>query len=100
MNTSSTVSSTATTAATDRADVVILGGGLAALTLSLQLKQRLPDLDIVVLERRRHPVPEATHKVGESSVEIQAHYLSQVLGLESYLQGAAPEEVRLPLLLL
>jgi len=25
-------------------DVVILGGGLAALTLSLQLKQRLPQL--------------------------------------------------------
>ena len=66
-------------------DVVILGGGLAALTLSLQLKQRLPELDIVVLERRRHPVPQAAHKVGESSVEIAAHYLGRVLGLERHL---------------
>jgi len=69
-------------------DVVILGGGLAALTLSLQLKQRMPQLDIVVLERRRHPVPHAAHKVGESSVEIAAHYFGQVLGLREYLEKA------------
>ena len=69
-------------------DVVILGGGLAALTLSLQLKQRLPQLDIVVLERRTHPVPHAAHKVGESSVEIQSHYLAHVLGLKDYLERA------------
>jgi flavin-dependent dehydrogenase len=68
------------------ADVVILGGGLAGLTLALQLKQRLPALDVLVLERRSHPVPEATHKVGESSVEIAAHYFGKVLGLEPYLQ--------------
>ncbi len=67
-------------------DVIILGGGLAGLTLALQLKQREPEIDILVLERRTHPVPEAAHKVGESSVEIQAHYLSKVLGLEAYLQ--------------
>jgi len=67
-------------------DVVILGGGLAGLTLSLQLRQRLPGLDILVVERRTHPVPQASHKVGESSVEIQAHYLSHMLGLEQYLK--------------
>ena len=67
------------------ADVAILGGGLAGLTLSLQLRQRFPDLDIVVLERRRHPVPEAAHKVGESSVEIAAHYFETVLGLKDHL---------------
>ena len=66
-------------------DVVILGGGLAGLTLALQLRQRLPDIDILVLERRTHPVLEAAHKVGESSVEIQAHYLATVLGLKDYL---------------
>ena len=71
---------------TDQHDIVILGGGLAGLTLSLQLKQRMPDLDIAVIERRRHPVPEATHKVGESSVEIGAHYFANVLGLKDYLQ--------------
>ena len=69
-------------------DVVILGGGLAALTLSLQLKQRMPQLDIVVLERRDHPVPQAAHKVGESSVEIAAHYFGHVLGLRPYLERA------------
>ena len=67
-------------------DVVILGGGLAGLTLALQLKQRMPELSVLVLERRTHPMPEAAHKVGESSVEIQAHYLSQVLGLKDYLE--------------
>jgi len=68
-----------------KADVVILGGGLAGLTLSLQLRQRFPDLDIVVLERRLHPVPEAAHKVGESSVEIAANYFDTVLGLGEHL---------------
>jgi flavin-dependent dehydrogenase len=70
-----------------RKDLAILGGGLAGLTLSLQLRQRFPDLDIVVIERRRHPVPEATHKVGESTVEIAAHYLDTVLGLKEHLVG-------------
>lgn len=68
-----------------KADVVILGGGLAGLTLSLQLRRRFPDLDILVLERRRHPVPEAAHKVGESSVEIAANYFDTVLGLGEHL---------------
>jgi len=67
-------------------DVVIAGGGLAGLTLALQLKQRFADLDILVLERRRHPVPEAAHKVGESSVEIGADYFSRVLGLKQHLE--------------
>ena len=69
-------------------DVVIAGGGLAGLTLALQLKQRLPELGITVIERRHHPVPHAAHKVGESSVEIGAHYFEQVLGLKSHLDSA------------
>ncbi len=64
-----------------------MGGGLAGLTLSLQLKQRMPELDITVLERRTHPVPKAAHKVGESSVEIGAHYFEKVLGLKPHLDA-------------
>ncbi len=69
-----------------RRDVVITGGGLAGLSLALQLKQAHPALDILVVERRTHPVPEATHKVGESTVEIGANYFAEVLGLKAHLQ--------------
>ena len=51
-----------------RYDVVILGGGLAGLTLAIQLRQQFAAMQILVIERRAHPVPPAAHKVGESSV--------------------------------
>ncbi|OQP79600.1 halogenase [Xanthomonas phaseoli pv. syngonii LMG 9055] len=69
-----------------RADVVITGGGLAGLSLALQLKQRDPELAITVLERRAHPVREAAFKVGESTVEIGAHYFADVLSLREHLE--------------
>ena len=54
----------------DSFDVVILGGGLAGLTLARQLKQERPALRVLVIEKRAHPVREAAFKVGESTVEI------------------------------
>ncbi len=47
-------------------DVVIAGGGLAGLTLALQLKQSNAAISILVLEKRNKDAPVATHKVGES----------------------------------
>ena len=68
-------------------DAVIVGGGLAGMTLALQLHQAAPNLEIVVLEKSHLPPPVAAHKVGESVVEIGAHYLSHDLGLESLLES-------------
>jgi flavin-dependent dehydrogenase len=71
----------------DTVDVAILGGGLAGLTLALHLRQRFPELSIRVLERRAHPLPAAAHKVGESTVEIGAHYFADTLGLRAHLDA-------------
>ncbi len=72
-------------------DVMILGGGLAGLTLSIQLKRMNPSISILVLERRESGAATAAHKVGESTVELGSHYLREVLGLKEYL-----EEFELP----
>lgn len=65
-------------------DVVICGGGLAGLTLARQLRRAHPSQSVLVAERTTRPLPEATHKVGESSVELGSRYLES-LGLREYL---------------
>ncbi len=72
-------------------DVLIMGGGLAGLSLAIQLRQRDPGIRVVVIERRTHPVREAAFKVGESTVEIGAHYFAQTLGLKRHLES---EQIR------
>ena len=74
-------------AKTSHCDVLIAGGGLAGLTLALQIKRARPELDIAVLEKQHHPVPVAAHKVGESTVEIGAHYFSAKLDLKKHLEN-------------
>ena len=66
-------------------DVTILGGGLAGLTLAKQLLMQDPAIQIAVVEKRTFPVNEAAHKVGESTVEIGAHYFAEVLQLKKHL---------------
>ena len=66
-------------------DVTIVGGGVAALTLALELRRERPATRILVIEPNTHPVPEVTHTVGESTVEVSAHYLRDRLGLGDHL---------------
>jgi len=68
-------------------DVVILGAGFAGLTLARQLQRRKPELAIAVVEHRQFPVANATHKVGESTVEIASYYLAEELGLRDHLES-------------
>jgi flavin-dependent dehydrogenase len=70
----------------DAYDVVICGGGIAGMTLARQLKLNMPDLSILVCDRLARPLPEATFKVGESTVEIGAYYFTETLQLKDYLQ--------------
>lgn len=67
-------------------DVVVTGGGLAGLTLAIQLKQERPATSVLVLERGRHPFPDAAFKVGESTVEMGGQYLVRLLG-EDYFES-------------
>ena len=66
-------------------DVAIVGGGLAGLSLAIQLSRRMPSLSVLVVESNPHPVPEAAHKVGESLVELGTYYFCKVLGLKKHL---------------
>ncbi|MAT14453.1 MAG: halogenase [Planctomyces sp.] len=66
-------------------DIAILGGGLAGLTLAKQVLDKRPETTIAILEKETFPVPDAAHKVGESTVEIGAHYLGEIIGLKKHL---------------
>ncbi len=66
-------------------DVIIVGGGLAGLTLALQIKQTNSSISILILEKREKEAPEAAHKVGEATAEVGSYYLRKVLNLEKYL---------------
>lgn len=68
--------------------VSIVGGGAAALTLALEIRRTRPATRILVIDPNAHPVPEITHTVGESTVEVSAHYLRDRLGLGEHLSTA------------
>ncbi|AFW94563.1 MULTISPECIES: FAD-dependent monooxygenase [Nostocales] len=67
-------------------DVVICGGGLAGLTLARQLKLQKPNMAIAVLDKMSGLSPEASFKVGESTVEVGAFYLANTLQLTDYFE--------------
>ena len=69
------------------ADVAIVGGGLAGLSLAYQLSREVPEVSVVVVDQRRRPAPERTGTVGESFSELGSHYLRDVLGLHDHLDA-------------
>jgi flavin-dependent dehydrogenase len=69
-----------------RYDVAILGGGLAGLSMALQMRQQRPEARVLLAEKRADPAREAAFKVGESSVEIGAHYYREVIGMRDHLE--------------
>ena len=81
----SVIESVALHRAADEYEVAILGGGLAGLTLAIQLKRARPQTSVLVLEKREGPAPLAAFKVGESTVASGAHYFKDVVGLRDHL---------------
>ena len=65
-------------------DVVVIGAGIAGLTLCRHLLL-YTDKTILLLDRRKDPPKEAPQKYGESLVQCSAYYFSKVLDLEEYL---------------
>lgn len=68
-------------------DVIIVGGGLAGLTLARQLGMTEPDARVLVLEAAAEPPPDAAHKVGESCVEIAGLWFTEDLGLGEHMHA-------------
>jgi 2-polyprenyl-6-methoxyphenol hydroxylase-like FAD-dependent oxidoreductase len=64
-------------------DVIILGAGLAGLTLARHLLL-YSTKRVLLLEKRPH-IPPPRQKVGESNVQVQGYYLAKILDLEEHL---------------
>src|SRR5215471_20938106 len=64
-----------------RYDVVIMGGAVSGASAAIVLKRRMPSLSILVVEKSE----KFDWKVGESTVEISAYFLTRVLKLWDHL---------------
>jgi 2-polyprenyl-6-methoxyphenol hydroxylase-like FAD-dependent oxidoreductase len=67
----------------DHYDVLIIGAGLAGLSLARQLLLN-SDKSVLLVERRSQ-IPPPHQKVGEATVQLSAYYFSKVLDLEEHL---------------
>src|SRR5262245_15206072 len=66
-------------------DVVIIGTGLAGLTLSRHLLLYTKGKSILLLDKRVNPPRESPQKYGESLVQCSGYYFGKVLDLQEYL---------------
>lgn len=66
-------------------EVTIIGGGLAGVTLAIQLARENSNIKITVIDKRKTEDVVNDHKVGESTVELATYYMREVLGLKDYL---------------
>ncbi|HEV7504601.1 MAG TPA: tryptophan 7-halogenase [Thermoanaerobaculia bacterium] len=76
-------------------DIVICGGGLAGLCLARQLSMNHREWTVLLIDRLSRPLPEAEFKVGESTIEVGAYYLSHTLGLHEHLEQDQLEKLGL-----
>jgi flavin-dependent dehydrogenase len=65
-------------------DIVVVGAGLAGLTLTRHLLL-YTDKTVLLLDKRLDPPHEAPQKYGESLVQCSGYYFSKVLDLEEHL---------------
>lgn len=65
-------------------DVLIVGAGLAGLTLARQLLLERPEMRILQLDRLPE-IPSPKQKVGEATVQVSGYYYSRVLEMEEHL---------------
>src|SRR2546423_7627840 len=69
-------------------DVVICGAGLAGLTLARQITREIPEASLLLIEGTGDKSRTGAIQVGESTVEISAHYLAETVGLREYLEAS------------
>jgi flavin-dependent dehydrogenase len=67
-------------------DVVICGAGAAGLTLARQFAIEIPEASVLLIEGVGDKSRTNALQVGESTVEMSAHYLANVVQLKDYLE--------------